>query len=428
MLLISCGGPAPASEENGHAVTIFGRDSDAPDKEAAPEEEEGEPADTLDELDLNMDFADGSLAYFLALPEDSAQSSLTLAMQSLLLCSGYTAEKTAELLGEAGFEVLVQRNYDKEPQAADHTCAYTLARKTVLYHGEARTLLLAAIRGTNGGEWYSNFDPIPSRQADAVFSENFLFAAEDVFLTLHELAEAEDSPLFLLCGHSRGAACANLLGLLVNAYYGSANAFVYTFATPATVFSDAVEQADGLADENIFNYLNPCDLVPLMPPEGWGCSHAGTDIVLPLPDGMEEPYAEVMETLLSISPTAEAYYTERHSLTNAGLSEEGLTAHEVFLMVGRAMADASFVDEYADEKEETAETVDISGLIAEESDLYPLVELAEKAAANGWEKGIGILRQHLPNTYAALLTEMREQTEPEQWSLSANGGNEDGLY
>ena len=79
------------------------------------------------------------------------------------------------------------------------------------------------IRGTNDGEWYSNFDFAPSHSADAVFAENFLFAAQNVFLSLDEILKGEENPLLLVAGHSRGAACANLLGVLLDAAYDPAN-------------------------------------------------------------------------------------------------------------------------------------------------------------------------------------------------------------
>ena len=333
----------------------------------------------------------------LTLPESSGDLSYDLALQALELCTGHLKDSTAALFGLYGFSIVAQNNFDKPDDDPSHTCAYTIARKTVLYRGAPRTLLLTAIRGTNGGEWYSNFDVSPSVRDESPFAENFLFAAEDVLRTLNGLAEGENEPLFLICGHSRGAACANLLGLLVNALYGAESTFVYTFATPATLRRDACGQ---LTDGNIFNYLNPLDLVPQMPLEAWGYSRAGTNILLPA--DREAPYGDTLDTLAGIAPTVSAYYTERHSLTGPGLSEDGLTAREVFLMIGSALAGDPAGSS------PSASAPELRDLLSADSDLYPLTELLEKAAADDWEIGKDILHQHLPDTYGTLLQRLSE--------------------
>lgn len=389
LCLCACGTQAPSPEAQD--VTIAGLDTPAPEEPEAPAPELPEHID-LDTAALSPEL--GSMAALLALPDSSAERSDLLARQALLLCSGHTADNTRALLTAAGFELLTQKNFDKDDASPAHTCAFTVARKTVPYGGAPRTLLLTAIRGTNAGEWYSNFDVLPSDE-QSPYAGNFLLCAEDVMTTLREYAEAETAPLFLLCGHSRGAACANLLGLLVNEEFGPANAFVYTFATPGTLRAPLPE-AD---DRNIFNYLNPRDLVPEMPPAGWGFFRAGTDIRLPCPTDAQAPYTELLDTLLDIASTPEAYYSERHSLTGPGLSDDGLTAFEVFLLLARTLSGQA-----------PADGGSADGLIAPESDLYPLTQLLDRAAEDDWAAGTDILHQHLPDTYMTLLRELSAQT------------------
>ena len=116
----------------------------------------------------------------LTLPAVTTEYAPFLAVGALTLCSGHTAEKTAALLSGAGFDIVAQHGYDKSAADPAHTCAWTLASRERIYGGAPRTLFAVVVRGTEGGEWYSNFDFAPSHSDDATFAENFLFAAEDV--------------------------------------------------------------------------------------------------------------------------------------------------------------------------------------------------------------------------------------------------------
>lgn len=380
LLFCGCGSEKTSDPAETEKTRILGLDAET--EETGEAETEEEPF-SFPEIDLPAaDPSVGKTALYTVLPEDSCENSDLLALQSLILCTGNTAEGTSALHEAAGFRVLTQKNFEKAPQSPDHTCAFTISDKSVLYRGEQRTLYLVSVRGTAGGEWYSNFDFIPSRKDDGVFSENFLFTAENVFLALRDCVK-DENPLFLLCGHSRGAGCANLLGLLVNAAYGEENTFVYTFASPETLCGDP-----GVPDGNIFNYLNPRDLVPRLPLEGWGFSRAGNDIIL---SGKEpEEMTDALGTLLSLAPTPDQYYSARHSLENAGESGDGLTVYELFLLLGRALAG-----------EETETGISSFSALSEESDLYPLTEVFDTLKENAGE----VLRAHLPDAYAELIRE-----------------------
>lgn len=402
VLLTACGGEPediPAAPGRG-LVAGLDAETEAVETDVPETENPADHENPLDFSDVSLPAADaetGKAASYLMLPENSAVRSDMLALQALLLCTGNSAEGTALILENAGFRVLEQVHFDKAPDDPGHTCAFTVAEKTVFYQGEERTLLLAAVRGTAGGEWYSNFDFAPSQRegadsADGVFAENFLFAAEDVFLTLDTYAQKKERPLFLLCGHSRGAACANLLGVLANAAYGAENVFTYTFATPATVRGET-----GVPEDNIFNYINPLDLVPYLPLETWGFGRAGTDILLPGNAEKEARYREGMEMLHRIAPTVTDYYTTRHSLTDAGISETGLTAFEVFTGIGKVLAGAGT------DSETTGGASSVTDTLSEDSDFYPLYEWISMLTENNAEKGKAVLMQHLPDVYAALI-------------------------
>ena len=329
-----------------------------------------------------------------ALPASSGDYSPALAGQALALCSGQTAEETRESLESAGFSVLLQQNFDKAADDPAHTCAFTVARGQVEWAGQTHTMLAVVIRGTSGGEWYSNFDFAPSHSGDTAFAENFLFAAQDVFLSLNALLAQEDNPLVLVTGHSRGAACANLLGVLLNAAYDPASVFVYTFATPMTVRGDA------LASEypNIFNLVNPCDAVTKVPLAAWGYGRAGQDIVLQNDAELAAQVDAAIASLSALAPDIPAYYTQRHSLTGPGLSDDGLTVFDAMLAFGSSLTNLS-------EQSAAPSSPAQLDVIAADSDFAPLAALIEKISDPSTDTGRTVLSQHMPQMYAQLVTQ-----------------------
>lgn len=359
----------------------------------APQAESAAPSMDLSAL-MQDAAASGVSLSPLALPPDSGEFSLPLAQQALALCTGHTAAGEAALLEQAGFTLLLQNGYDKSDTDPGHTCAYTVGSKQVYFGGVTRTLFLVAVRGTNAGEWYSNFDFAPSHSDGAVFAENFLFAAQDVFLGIQEVLDAAENPLLLLCGHSRGAACANLLGLLLNAQYGPENCYVYTYATPATVRDGAPEADCG----NIFNLLNPCDPVPRLPLADWGFRRLGTDILLPGDEGEAQTLDDSAAALFGIAPTISQYYGARHATDGPGRSEDGLTAFELMLSIAGRLADMTGGGSGGSSPE-----------LSENCDFAPLVRLLEQAGENGGAAGMALARQHMPATYHALIAAMAVQ-------------------
>lgn len=325
-------------------------------------------------------------------PESAETFSKQLAGWALTLCTGHAADKTARLFTQNGLKVLMQANYDKQDDDKANTCAYTVGRGAAIRGGETRPLLVIAIRGTNASEWYSNFDFAPSRSRDAAFAENFLFCAQDVFLGIKDILEAETKPIVLVCGHSRGAACANLLGVLLAGLMAQDDLYVYTFATPATIRGKKTTQRN----PNIFNLINPEDIVPMMPLKAWGYARAGIDIYL---DGDAQTVAETEKAfgvLSDLAPSISEYYGARHSLTRAGQSEDGVTAFEAMLLLAPGLAGMS---ESGD--------ADISdgalSQISAESDLRPLAELLEKLSKDDGAGFKEVLARHMPDTYARLL-------------------------
>ena len=326
----------------------------------------------------------------LELPVNSGEYSVSLAVKAQALCAAQGRDSTRQTLETAGFTVLKQVNYDKSDGDISHTCAWTLGKKEIAHGGETRTLLLITVRGTSGGEWYSNFDFAPSRQEDTCYAENFLACAQEVLDGLRDTLEAETRPLMLICGHSRGAACANLLGLLLDEERGSEDIYVYTFATPTTVRGEVLEGSY----PNIFNLINPCDIVTMLPPPTLGYGRAGQDILLPNDREAAQALSDGIRNLGQLIPSITAYYTVRHSLTGPGLSEDGLTAYEFLCAAAGAFSEdggASLITEGA------------PVTVAPDSDFAPLMGLLAGSGEAGSTQALNVAMQHMPITYMALM-------------------------
>lgn len=376
VLLLSCFACAapPAEETESRGET----ESSQPTVDESREESQAEPEAELDYTRLKEP---------LALPESSRICSDMLAEQALLLCTGHSMGKERTLLEQAGFRVLVQKNYDKTTEDSSHTCAWTAASRRIEYQGRPRTVIVLAIRGTQDGEWNSNFDFDPSHSGESQAAGNFLFAAEDIFLSVLTLAAEDEEPLFLVCGHSRGAACANWLGVLLNAQYGTERVFTYTFATPATWRESQAEWND----ENIFNWINPEDPVPQVPLAAWEYRRFGTDIVLAGNAERETELQKTIRILEELAPTPEQYYKERHSLTQAGLAEDGMTCFE-FMLLLTSLVRASGSNGEAGRL----------AAIAADSDFAPLLQRLEEILQ---EDGSAALQPHSPAVYQRLIQE-----------------------
>ena len=335
---------------------------------------------------LKLDVDTSPLDSPLSLPTDSSQMSVDLAMQSLVLCCGYNRETTRQYFDKVGLTMELQANFDKDFSSAEHTVAYSVG--TLADNGMGRSVIVVAVRGTDGGEWYSNFDFAPSGNFDEGFCENFLFAAQDVFAGAKQVIGRLDNPLILVCGHSRGGAVANLLAVLLSAVYGNENVYGYTFATPNTV------QGERMAN-NVFNFVNNGDAVAKLPLSNWGYGRAGTDISLTSKDSLAPGIAnEFAEAFLSAAPTVSDYYNSRYSLTSSGTSDMGLTPFELMLIVSRAMITDGLTD------------MDVSAFdsVSSDSAYAQVIALFNKISANKL-LALTAVRQHLPSYYQTLLNE-----------------------
>ncbi|WP_408071891.1 leucine-rich repeat protein [Butyrivibrio sp. JL13D10] len=144
-------------------------------------------------------------------------------------------------------------------------------------------LITVLVRGTDGKEWYDNFEP----GRDGIH-KGFERGANKILVSLlsymgkHDFHEKKIK--LLVTGHSRGAAVANLVGYKIDNNYKadlfqSENTFVYTFATPNVSHVAPYERLGGY--QNIYNIVNPEDFVTKVLPSLWGYGRYGYTFSLP---------------------------------------------------------------------------------------------------------------------------------------------------
>ncbi|MBR4881291.1 MAG: leucine-rich repeat protein, partial [Clostridia bacterium] len=159
--------------------------------------------------------------------------------------------------------------------------AYTIAYKewTDPATDETYVFYCIPIKGTTANaEWFSNFDLGEGDQHNG-----FTVATLEIYYKLltkfsNDNATDDDHRKVLLTGHSRGAACANLLAGWLSgdlpSYISEENVTAYTFACPAVSINAKSTY------KNIYSFNNPGDLVAMMPLKSWGYKRNGQVIEL----------------------------------------------------------------------------------------------------------------------------------------------------
>lgn len=188
----------------------------------------------------------------------------------------------------------------------DDSCGYAFAAKRL---PDDSHLIPVVIRShCYGGEWVSNAHVADDSCPD--HSVGFKNAADKVYDALSSYIEQRgfnrSRIKIWVTGFSRGAAVANLLGARLNleSDIPKDDIFVYTFATPCTVY----DRANGFMD-NIFNIVSELDVVPRVPLRDWSFTRYGTDLYLPcrarrgndefirLKENMQVQFNDLMEKL-----------------------------------------------------------------------------------------------------------------------------------
>ncbi len=200
----------------------------------------------------------------------------------------YTDSKTSvnaqNLFTDIGFvDFETNPQYNATPDS--NTIGVGIAHKELSIGNEDMTVVAVAVRG--GGykkEWEGNFNLGSTGEHDgfALAKDQVLdFIAE--YLNNHR--DIQGNIKFWVTGYSRGAATANLTAAALDrgivypgCTYSAEDVFAYTFETPAGAMKS--ECRDALYD-NIFNIINPNDVVPKVAPQAWDFGRYGKDMILP---------------------------------------------------------------------------------------------------------------------------------------------------
>ena len=147
------------------------------------------------------------------LSQDSAVFDRAFAQEALKLSTLiYYRDQQAAYMRKAGFNTVGYWNFHRPAGDTRHICAYYVYQKAL---PDGRTAVLILIRGTGDDEWALNMDVMPSGNYDLPYAENFTLAAQDILDTQAAYLDSLADPVFLVSGHSRGAACANILGNII---------------------------------------------------------------------------------------------------------------------------------------------------------------------------------------------------------------------
>lgn len=249
------------------------------------------PAALAEEAAINVTVATGSKEKSLAeipvqwdtawFTADTSEYRQELALTALALSGAAYAQKGGSLcvqdaLKALGFGKIKSYHYGVSSDIGDRT-AYTFAvQKLKSAEGTPQYLIAVVVRGTGEYmEWASNL-----RMGAGSEHMGFVRAEKELLANLKSyLTEIDGSLKFLITGHSRGGAVANLLAarLPEAGLAKGEDIYAYTFAAP-TVSAEVPEEGYGW----IFNIVNEEDLVTRVPLPAWGYRRYGIDLPLPV--------------------------------------------------------------------------------------------------------------------------------------------------
>lgn len=259
------------------------------------------------------------------------------------------------------------------------------------------------LQGTEGAEWYSNFDLGYSAE-----HRGFSFAADFAELKLMDYVFTRAiglEPSFFISGYSRGGAVANILAKRLSDRYGINRVWCYTFASPATTLSRRVGRYS-----SIFNLVRAEDFFTRVPPEGWGYIRYGHDISLSDLGDINEPFRRLtgedylgftrrgtvdnfLRSVMTLAPNVHAYYERRRCV-----GERRLSLYE--FMTGVA-------DMLADQMDETAADTFLSAMVSDYADLLTFLssgaDLMEMLSSAGGVPRCSVADSHSPAAYMASL-------------------------
>lgn len=212
-----------------------------------------------------FDYSHG-VARLACLLSDSAYTDVLSSPDSNLLRENYRRLGVADGAMEFNYDVDYSNSIWGNDQCAS-SFAFVEAGES---GGKKVSIVFAVLRGTpfNSNEWLSNLNINDAGETQNEIHKGFALAASVAhtqlisFMLRHRIDPTESR--ILITGHSRGAAVANLLSVLLleDNFFKDGAIFTYTFASPNTT-------SDPLAHDGkygfIWNIVNPEDIVSTVP-------------------------------------------------------------------------------------------------------------------------------------------------------------------
>ena len=173
--------------------------------------------------------------------------------------------------------------------AGENIC-YSTAFKRLDFDGTITDLVVLTLRGTYRMEWLTNFEP-----TEAVTHDSFEKGARKAYdglldyIAKKQLGQDGRKLKIVVTGHSRGAACANLVAKMIldegtapegvaSKPFSSKDLHAYSFATPN---STRDESRSDQRYATIYSIVNPEDFVTKVMPSAWGYGRYGKTYALP---------------------------------------------------------------------------------------------------------------------------------------------------
>lgn len=247
-----------------------------------------------------------------------------------LMMISHNRKEMREFFEDNGFECrFVNYHSTKKPS---YSVGFAIGWKRSKKKGD---ICIISVRGTVKGEWYSNFDLFERNNSECSKHMGFFGAADDVIDECDRLFSQKKNVHFLVTGHSRGGAVANIVSYILSKdknYTKKELVFGITLASPN------VTEATDTQINNIFNFVNKDDIITLIPlnveDSSWRYRRYGETITMDIYSGdkrlnkrilkyyhrltgenfvpiEEGDTDDVIDSVLSLSPTPYDYYTKK---------------------------------------------------------------------------------------------------------------------
>lgn len=171
-------------------------------------------------------------------------------------------ELIIDFLTKLGFKDIKTYNYyNMEHVDRSDLVGMAIGHRTLYQNNKPYELIFVIIRGTIGGEWYSNFDIGENETLHKGFEIATIDAAKNMqeYVNTYNLKDNLTNSRLLITGHSRGASVANMISRHISiSNIKPDNLYIYTFAAPN--YTRAPQPKD-----NSWNFINSGDLVPTIP-------------------------------------------------------------------------------------------------------------------------------------------------------------------